>query len=66
MPQLKQLTCSIELGPGRTKLTEYGARYSDGVVEAFIAVPGSKIPFAVHVQSEGYIAPGKLTPNLLT
>ncbi|KAK4545788.1 hypothetical protein LTR36_002742 [Oleoguttula mirabilis] len=58
MPKLKQLTCAVELGASRTKLKEYGARYSDGVVETFIAVPDTQVPFCVHVQSEGYIAPG--------
>ncbi|KAK3704432.1 hypothetical protein LTR37_013855 [Vermiconidia calcicola] len=58
MPKLKQINCSIELGPGNTKLKEYGARYSDGYVEAFIAVPDTDVPFTVHLKSEGYIAPG--------
>lgn len=58
MPSLKQLTASVELGQSRTKITEYGARYSDGVVESFIAVPNTKVPFCVHVESHGYIAPG--------
>ena len=58
MPKLKQITCSIELGQSRTKLREYGARYSDGAVETFIAVPETHVPFCVRVQSDGYIAPG--------
>ena len=58
MPTLKQISCSIELGLGNTKLKEYGARYSDGHVESFIAVPDTDIPFTVHIKSEGYIAPG--------
>lgn len=58
MPSLKQLTCSIELGPGNTPLKEYGARYYDGAVETLIAVPETAIPFSIHVASEGYIAPG--------
>ncbi len=58
MPTLKQIKCSIELGPSNTVLKEYGARYSDGHVEAFIAVPGTDVPFTVHLKSEGYIAPG--------
>lgn len=58
MPTLKQINCSIELGPSNTKLKEYGARYSDGHVETFVAVPDTDIPFTVHLKSEGYIAPG--------
>ena len=58
MPTLKQLTCSIELGPSNIKLKEYGHRYSDGVVETFVAVPDGNMPFSVHLVSDGYIAPG--------
>ncbi|KAK5127095.1 hypothetical protein LTR85_008455 [Meristemomyces frigidus] len=58
MPKLKQITCSVELGPSRTTLKEYGARYSDGVVECFIAVPDTQVPFCLHIESQGYIAPG--------
>lgn len=42
----------------KTKLKEYGHRYRDGAVESFIAVPDAQIPFCVHVQTHGYIAPG--------
>ena len=45
MPTLKQIKGSIELGPGNTILKEYGARYSDGHVEAFVAVPDVDVPF---------------------
>jgi hypothetical protein len=58
MPTLKQITCSIELGQSGVKLSEFGARYSDGAVETFIAVPDEPAPFFIHVKSEGYIAPG--------
>ena len=58
MPTLKQIECSIELGSRNTKLKEYGARYSDGHVESFIAVPDTDIPFTIHLKTEGYIAPG--------
>ncbi|KAK3117935.1 hypothetical protein LTR53_000227 [Teratosphaeriaceae sp. CCFEE 6253] len=58
MPTLKQVSCSIELGPRGTKLKEYGARYSDGGVETFVAVPETKIPFHIHLETKGYIAPG--------
>lgn len=58
MPRLKQIRCSIEVGQRHNELKEYGARYSDGAVEVFVAVPDQKLPFAIRVQSEGYIAPG--------
>lgn len=58
MPTLKQVTCSLELGPNNTKIKEYCHRYTDGGVEAFIAVPEADIPFKIHVASHGYIAYG--------
>lgn len=58
MPTLKQVTCSIELGPGNKRLKEYGAKYGDGHVEAFIPVPENDISFTIHIQTDGYIAPG--------
>ncbi|KAK0985293.1 hypothetical protein LTS01_010326 [Friedmanniomyces endolithicus] len=58
MPTLKQINCSIELGSSNAKLKEYGARYSDGAVETFIAVPDTKMPFYIHLETKGYIAPG--------
>ncbi|KAK5718857.1 hypothetical protein LTR17_015537 [Elasticomyces elasticus] len=58
MPTLKQVTCSIELGSTNAKLKEYGARYSDGAVETFVAIPETGVPFVIHIESKGYIAPG--------
>lgn len=58
MPELKQIEASIELGTSNTKLKEYGARYSDGHVEAFVAVPDTDMPFTIHLTTKGYIAPG--------
>ena len=58
MPTLKQIQCSIELGPGHVKLKEYGTKYGDGYVQTFIAVPDTDIAFTVHIETEGYIAPG--------
>ncbi|KAK3627891.1 hypothetical protein LTR56_003881 [Elasticomyces elasticus] len=58
MPTLKQITCSIELGSSNAKLKEYGARYSDGAVETFVAIPETGVPFVIHIESKGYIAPG--------
>ncbi|KAH9844655.1 hypothetical protein Tdes44962_MAKER07191 [Teratosphaeria destructans] len=58
MPTLQQITCSIELSQSRTKLKEYGARYHNAAVEVFVAVPDEKVPFCVHISTEGYIAPG--------
>ena len=58
MPTLRQIECSIELGASNTRLKEYGARYSDGHVEAFIAVPDTDTPFTIHIKTNGYIAPG--------
>lgn len=58
MPALKQLTCSIELGTTNVALTEYGTEYGDGNVSTFVAVPSDDVPFSIHLQSSGYIAPG--------
>lgn len=58
MPTLKQITCNVELGASHAKLKEYGARYSDGAVETFIAIPEAGIPFNIRISTKGYIAPG--------
>lgn len=60
MPTLRQITCAIELGPGNTRLKEYGHKVTDGAVEAYIVAPedASDIPFHVRITSDGYIAPG--------
>lgn len=58
MPSLKQIECSIELGTSHTKLHEYGAQYSDGHVEVYIAVPDTDVPFTIRIRTKGYIAPG--------
>lgn len=33
-------------------------KYSDGGVEAYVAVPETNLPFHIRVLSDGYIAPG--------
>lgn len=58
MPTLKQIKCSVELGAGNIGLKEYGAKYGDSSVQTFIAVPNTDIPFTIHVETQGYIAPG--------
>ena len=67
MPTLKQLTCHIEHSNSKVPLSEYGTSYSDGVVQTFVAVPSPvnpsssvpiPAPFAIRLQSNGYIAPG--------
>ncbi|CAK3997896.1 Hypothetical predicted protein [Lecanosticta acicola] len=58
MPTLKQITASLELGSSGARLKEYGHRYTDGGVEAFVVVPETDMPFHVHITSSGYIAPG--------
>ena len=58
MPELKQIEVSLELGTSNTKLKEYGARYSDGHVETFVAVPETDMPFSIHITTKHYIAPG--------
>lgn len=58
MPTLKQIKCSVELGPGNVQLKEYGSKYNDGSVQTFIAVPDTDIPFTIHIETQGYIAPG--------
>lgn len=58
MPTLKQISCSIELGPSNVKLPEYGTIVRDGYIETFVAVQNSRIPFTIHIKSRGYIGPG--------
>ena len=58
MPELNQLSCSIELGRTNTKLTEYNTTYNDKRVSSFICVPDYGIDFSIHLTSNGYIAPG--------
>lgn len=55
---MKQISCSIELGPSNVKLPEYGTIVRDGYVETFVAVPDANIPFTLHIKTTGYIAPG--------
>ncbi|KAK4896452.1 hypothetical protein LTR27_005666 [Elasticomyces elasticus] len=50
------ITCSIELGSSNAKLKEYGARYSGGAVETFIAIAEAGVPFVIHIESKRYIA----------
>ncbi|GAB7357041.1 hypothetical protein MBLNU459_g7864t1 [Dothideomycetes sp. NU459] len=58
MPTLKQVSCSIELQGTNVPLEEYGTRYGDGHVEAFVSVPTEEVGFSIHLTSERYIAPG--------
>ncbi len=58
MPTLRGIKCTIEIGPGNLPLKEYKAKYDDGYVQTFLAVPDSGVNFTVHIETEGYIAPG--------
>lgn len=58
MPTLKQLTCNVEWELSQTPLQEFQTTYSDGYVETYLAVPELPTPFSIHLQSNGYIAPG--------
>ena len=60
MPTLKQLTCKIEWTGCATALREYGTAYKDGFVQTYVTVPtiSGSSPFAIHLTSKGYIAPG--------
>lgn len=58
MPSLQQLTCHIELAGSDIPLQEYGTTYSNGLVEAYIAVPPVSGAFTVHLTSTGYISSG--------
>ncbi|KAI5288110.1 hypothetical protein KEM54_005462 [Ascosphaera aggregata] len=58
MPSLKQLTCNIEWANVPLPFKECGTVYGDGVVESYVAIPDSPTPFAIRLQSHGYIAPG--------
>jgi len=37
---------------------EFHTTYSDGYVETYTAVPTTPTPFSIHLESNGYIAPG--------
>jgi hypothetical protein len=58
MPQLKQISCSIQWADSSVPFQEYGTVYGDGVVETFIAVPNKPQPFSVHIRSQGFISQG--------
>ncbi|KAK2741061.1 hypothetical protein FQN57_005801 [Myotisia sp. PD_48] len=58
MPTLKQLSCHIEWANPSVPFKEYGITYGDGLVECFISIPAVSIPFSIHLQANGYIAPG--------
>ena len=58
MPELNQLTCSIELGRTNQKLREYLTNYGNGRVACLICAPEEDVRFSVHLTSTGYIAPG--------
>ncbi|OJD29830.1 zinc finger zz-type protein [Diplodia corticola] len=58
MPTLKQLTCTLEKEPSRSPLKEFSTNYSDGFVEAYVAVPEQRTGFSLNLRSNGYIAPG--------
>jgi hypothetical protein len=58
MPNLKQLTCTVEWTGSNLALQEHQTTYADGYVETYIAIPSTPIPFSVHLKSNGYIAPG--------
>ncbi|KAJ9669036.1 hypothetical protein H2201_000862 [Coniosporium apollinis] len=58
MPNLQQLSCSIELASSHDKLREHNTTYGDGFVETLVAVPDFPTGFSIHLTSKGYIAPG--------
>lgn len=58
MPTLKQLTCNVEWSDSSLVLPEYRTSYADGFVETYIAIPSTHAPFSIHLQSNGYVAPG--------
>ena len=55
----RALDCHVEwIGSSNLALQEYNTCYADGYVETYLAVPSSPTPFAIHLTSRGYIAPG--------
>lgn len=58
MPEINQLTCSIELGRTNRKLKEYGTTYGNKQVQCYVAVPSEDVNFSIHLTSKGYTAPG--------
>ena len=59
MPPLRNLICQVEWNsPNHIPLQEYNLAYGDGFVECYLAIPPSPTSFAIHLTSNGYIAPG--------
>lgn len=58
MPELNQVTCSIELGRTNRKLRKYGTTYGNKQVQCYTAVPNEEVNFSIRLTSKGYIAPG--------
>ena len=58
MPQLKNLSCSIQWSESGAPFQEYGTHYGDGVVETFIIVPNRPQSFTIRLRSRGFIYEG--------
>jgi hypothetical protein len=59
MPTLNHITCTVHLataldGPA----PEYATTYGDGTVSTHIAIPQHRSWFEIHLDSDGYVAPG--------
>lgn len=48
----------VENATTATPFPEHGTQYHDGVVEAFLEVPGRTTDFAIRLQLDEHVAPG--------
>jgi hypothetical protein len=59
MPTLNHITCTVQLANALDdSVPEYATAYGNGIVSAYIAVPQHRTWFEIHLESDGYVAPG--------
>ena len=59
MPTLNHVTSTVRLANALDEpVPEYATAYSDRAVSAYIAIPQHRSWFEIHLDSDGYVAPG--------
>jgi hypothetical protein len=59
MPTSNHVSCTVRLANSFDEpVPEYATTYSDCAVSTYIAIPQHRIWFEIHLDSDGYIAPG--------